>query len=54
MLLLGLILARTFANPCLGREPKAKVVTYRMNCDQTLKFTTNNFWAFQIISRLQA
>jgi len=28
MWFLGSLLAHTFASPCLGREPKAKVVTY--------------------------
>jgi hypothetical protein len=28
-------LARTFASPCLGREPKAKVVTQKHNINQS-------------------
>jgi hypothetical protein len=45
MWLPGLVLARTFANPCLGHEPKARVATKLMTWIMILtNKTTSSYW----------
>jgi hypothetical protein len=41
MWLSGLVLARAFANPCLGHKPKARVATYRV-FEVIIVWHTNN------------
>jgi hypothetical protein len=55
-------LAHALASPCLGREPKARVATFRFNYDKSkvkeyqlaVKVSLGNLWVVDSIGHLGA